>query len=60
MLTHMNELRQVLLQGLTIQANMSENPRMVATQQELCISAHGSGETLEETWILDAAIETQQ
>jgi hypothetical protein len=56
----MNELRQVLLQGLTIQANMSENPRMVATQQELCISAHGSGETLEETWILDAAIETQQ
>jgi hypothetical protein len=54
----MNELRQVLLQGLTIQANMSENSRMVATQQELCISAHGSGETLDETWILDAAIET--
>jgi hypothetical protein len=39
---------------------MSENPRMVATQQELCISAPGSGETLEETWILDAAIETLQ
>jgi hypothetical protein len=53
----MNELRQVLLQGLTIQAYMSENPRMIATQQELCISTHDSDEALEETWILDAAIE---
>jgi hypothetical protein len=32
---------------------------MVATQQDLCISAHGSG-ALDETWILDAAIETLQ